>query len=124
MAVEYILKNSLLRRTLDNVTVVLIAFSNFKHAAFGQGSSSGRNKLKDSSQMLSDSSRVDSKIMERKKENIPPEQIGLQINTNGGGSMQSLKTTTNAQLVKDAKKMGLNTCNAQGKSKHFDFYNV
>lgn len=35
MAVEYILKNSLLRRTLDNVTVVLIAFSNFKHAAFG-----------------------------------------------------------------------------------------
>jgi hypothetical protein len=36
MGVEYILKNSLLRRTLDNVTVVLIAFSNFKHAAFGK----------------------------------------------------------------------------------------
>ena len=35
MAVEYILKNSLLRRTLDNVTVVLISFSNFKRAAFG-----------------------------------------------------------------------------------------
>lgn len=38
MAVEYILKNSLLRRTLDNVTVVLIAFSHFKRAAFGDSS--------------------------------------------------------------------------------------
>ena len=35
MAVEYILKNSLLRRTMDNVTVVLIAFSSFKRSAFG-----------------------------------------------------------------------------------------
>ena len=35
MGVEYIIKNSLLRRSLDNVTVVLIAFSNFKHAIFG-----------------------------------------------------------------------------------------
>lgn len=35
MAVEYILKNSLLRRTLDNVTVVMIAFNNFKHSVFG-----------------------------------------------------------------------------------------
>ena len=35
MGVEYILKNTLLRRSLDNVTVVLIAFSNLKHAAFG-----------------------------------------------------------------------------------------
>lgn len=39
MAVEYILKNSLLRRTLDNVTVVLIAFSSFKRSAFGSASS-------------------------------------------------------------------------------------
>lgn len=35
MGVEYILKNSLLRKSLDNVTVVLIAFSNFKHSVFG-----------------------------------------------------------------------------------------
>jgi len=35
MGVEYILKNSLLRRTLDNVTVVMIAFQNFKRAVFG-----------------------------------------------------------------------------------------
>ena len=34
LGVEYILKNSLLRRTLDNVTVVLISFSNFKHKVF------------------------------------------------------------------------------------------
>lgn len=38
MGVEYILKNSLLRRTLDNVTVVMISFSNFKHAVFGSHS--------------------------------------------------------------------------------------
>jgi len=31
LAVEYVLKNALLRRTMDNVTVVLIAFANFKH---------------------------------------------------------------------------------------------
>ena len=35
MGVEYILKNTLLRRSLDNVTVVLIAFTNLKHAALG-----------------------------------------------------------------------------------------
>mgnify|MGYP002079051593 FL=1 len=29
LGVEYILKNSLLRRTLDNVTVVLVSFENF-----------------------------------------------------------------------------------------------
>ena len=32
----YVLKNSLLRRTLDNVTVVLIAFSNFKRGLFSK----------------------------------------------------------------------------------------
>ena len=46
MGVEYILKNSLLRRTLDNVTVVMISFSNFKHACFG--SSSGKKSGDDS----------------------------------------------------------------------------
>ena len=35
MGVEYILKNSLLRRSLDNVTVVVIGFTNLKHCAFG-----------------------------------------------------------------------------------------
>jgi hypothetical protein len=39
MGVEYILKNSLLRRSLDNVTVVIVAFSNFKHSVFGHHSS-------------------------------------------------------------------------------------
>lgn len=37
MGVEYILKNTLLRRSLDNVTVVIIGFNNFKHAVFGKG---------------------------------------------------------------------------------------
>ncbi len=35
LGVEYVLKNALLRRTLDNVTVVMISFANFKHVAFG-----------------------------------------------------------------------------------------
>lgn len=37
MGVDYILKNSLLRRSLDNVTVVIVGFNNFKHAVFGKG---------------------------------------------------------------------------------------
>lgn len=43
MAVEYILKNSLLRRTLDNVTVVMISFSNFKHTIFGRSEKNSQN---------------------------------------------------------------------------------
>lgn len=35
LSVESVLKNSLVRRTFDNVTVVMIAFSNFKKKAFG-----------------------------------------------------------------------------------------
>ena len=35
MGIDYILKNSLLRRSLDNVTVVIIAFNNLKYALFG-----------------------------------------------------------------------------------------
>ena len=35
IGVDYVLKNSLLRRTLDNVTSVLISFKNFKEAVFG-----------------------------------------------------------------------------------------
>jgi len=44
MGVEYILKNSLLRRTLDNVTVVMISFNNFKHAVFGQSKQKNKKK--------------------------------------------------------------------------------
>lgn len=35
MGVEYIIKNALLRRTLDNVTVVVVSFENFQRIAFG-----------------------------------------------------------------------------------------
>jgi len=53
LGVEAILKNALLRRTLDNVTVVLIAFSNFKHAVYG-------------------SEKAETSAVIRRKENIPP----------------------------------------------------
>jgi hypothetical protein len=43
MGVEYVMKNSLLRRSLDNVTVVVIGFSNFKHTVFGHESSKPSN---------------------------------------------------------------------------------
>ena len=35
LGVEGILKNSLMRQSLDNVTVVMVAFQNFKRAACG-----------------------------------------------------------------------------------------
>lgn len=74
MSVEYILKNSLLRRTLDNVTVVMIAFNNFKHAAFGQGKTSsrlhnGKVEKGNSSQVSTENSNI---VSLKKKENIPP----------------------------------------------------
>lgn len=45
MGVEYILKNSLLRRSLDNVTVVIIGFNNFKHTVFGHSDSISKSNL-------------------------------------------------------------------------------
>lgn len=44
LGVDYILKNSLLRRSLDNVTVVVIGFSNFKYSEFGSEAESQRHK--------------------------------------------------------------------------------
>ena len=35
LGVDYLIKNCLLRRSLDNVTAVLVAFRNFKHAVWG-----------------------------------------------------------------------------------------
>ena len=48
LGVESILKNSLYRQSLDNVTVVMIAFQNFKRTVFGKSkhSSSDRSPLK------------------------------------------------------------------------------
>ena len=39
---EYILKNSMHRQSLDNITVVLIAFTNFKRTVFGHSTQDGR----------------------------------------------------------------------------------
>lgn len=44
LAVESVLKNSLYRQSLDNVTVVMIAFQNFKRKVFGQGKNSDRDE--------------------------------------------------------------------------------
>ena len=35
LGVEYIIKNALLRRTLDNVTVVVVSFENFQRITLG-----------------------------------------------------------------------------------------
>ena len=59
MGVEYILKNSLLRRSLDNVTVVIIAFSNFKHTVFGHSS---EKKEKESEQKVLDKRPVSYRV--------------------------------------------------------------
>jgi hypothetical protein len=73
MGVEYILKNSLLRRTLDNVTVVLIAFNNFKHAVFGQGKSQKIKKTETKVSEQHNNKNNQSKENDKKKENIPPQ---------------------------------------------------
>lgn len=44
MAVDCIIKNALLRKTLDNVTVVMIAFENFFKLTFGNNSINEENK--------------------------------------------------------------------------------
>lgn len=110
---EYILKNSLLRRTLDNVTVVLIAFNNFKHSVFGQGGKGNQSKEgahNDSSVISNEQSNIKGTKStlgghEIRKENIPPvgsipSQKQLNINTAGSSSaVQALKSTTHAQAV-------------------------
>lgn len=40
---ETVLKNSLYRQSLDNVTVVMVAFQNFKRKVFGLGKNSERD---------------------------------------------------------------------------------
>jgi hypothetical protein len=49
MGVDYVLKNSLLRRSLDNVTVVIIGFNNFKHCVFGKGETNKKHDGRDAS---------------------------------------------------------------------------
>ena len=44
LGVEYVLKNALLRRTLDNVTVVMVAFNNFKRKACPKGEGTPHNQ--------------------------------------------------------------------------------
>jgi serine/threonine protein phosphatase PrpC len=44
LAVESVLKNSLYRQSLDNVTVVMIAFVNFKRQVFGISKNSERDE--------------------------------------------------------------------------------
>jgi hypothetical protein len=46
LAVESVLKNSLYRQSLDNVTVVMIAFQSFKRTVFGKSKHSERSPLK------------------------------------------------------------------------------
>lgn len=71
MAVEYILKNSLLRRTLDNVTVVMIAFKNFKRAVFGEDRANEQNEEEKKIMIERDLFKYEENW---KKENIPPTQ--------------------------------------------------
>lgn len=110
LGVEYILKNSLLRRTLDNVTVVMISFNNFKHAVFGKGRSSSKAKEEgrrnDSSTNSNDNSAINGNCSasnrvttEKKKENIPPstESHGvIPSQKHCHSSVQPLKSTTNS----------------------------
>jgi hypothetical protein len=73
LGVEYVLKNSLVRRTLDNVTVVMIAFSNFKKIAFGGEKSVVADKSKDQIRPQSTRSKPsNSMVSQGNNENVPP----------------------------------------------------
>eukprot|EP00347_Sterkiella_histriomuscorum_P014758 403359647 len=142
MAVEYILKNSLLRRTLDNVTILMIAFNNFKHTVFGQ--TKGKQQLKSKFVKGNSDHRSNENSL---KENLISKKSKLGINTNTNCSAQGPATTTNAQLQRNFEKgitdetisflssnnqnqiiaskklqVGLTTNNSI--SKHFDFSNA
>lgn len=127
MGVEYILKNSLLRRTLDNVTVVMIAFQNFKTAVFG--SSNNGSFLNDTI----DAMQVPSKIVRPSR---PLQELNIEACQ--ATSIQAPKSTTNASLVNTltskkttertntsevikTAKAPMTANNVSGRPKHFDF---
>jgi hypothetical protein len=71
LGVEYVLKNSLVRRTLDNVTVVMVAFSNFKKIAFG----GEKSIVADKDQVRPQSTRSkpsNCMVSQGNNENVPP----------------------------------------------------
>ena len=72
LAVESILKNALYRQSLDNVTVVMIAFQNFKRTVFGKSkhSSSDRSPLKTQIQSTSSNHTLKQPEPHEYKENI------------------------------------------------------
>ena len=72
MAVEYILKNSLLRRTLDNVTVVMIAFKNFKREVFGEDKTNNRGAEVQSGRRREEDKTQKNESEGENTENIPP----------------------------------------------------
>ena len=53
LAVESVLKNALYRQSLDNVTVVMIGFQNFKRKVFGKSKNSEREEQEQSAQVTS-----------------------------------------------------------------------
>lgn len=68
MGVEYVMKNSLLRRSLDNVTVVVVGFSNLKHTVFGHESSIKQiSNSRNSENKLSEPETVSSKTVNIRK---------------------------------------------------------
>ena len=77
LGVECILKNSLMRRTLDNVTVVIISFANFKKVACG------RKKNKEGGGVKEDFNRTVTgdfytKGKDKMRDNIPGEGTAAQ----------------------------------------------
>jgi serine/threonine protein phosphatase PrpC len=70
LGVESVLKNSLYRQSLDNVTVVIIAFQNFKRFVFGQGKNSDREEQESRAERKSQAKEVpyEANVPEESKE--------------------------------------------------------
>lgn len=88
MGVDYILKNSLLRRSLDNVTVVIVGFNNFKHAVFGKGEPSKAQGVEERDASI---------------ENLPAEATKGQINNQSIEQNRVIERTKSANLPKYSK---------------------
>lgn len=94
---EYILKNSLLRRTLDNVTVVIVSFANFKRKVFHKEGDSA-NPTPDIKDVNNSVENDLSKNASNAIEDLGNSGSGIGIGSSGIKKLQSVKSYKQAPL--------------------------
>ena len=87
LAVESVLKNSLYRQSLDNVTVVMIAFQSFKRTVFGRSKHSERSPGKQG--QAAGGNNHSSSISDIHQNDSQKENINANKNRAGSASLSS-----------------------------------